>query len=194
MTTAFALIGVVTLLANSALADPIIVKKRALETRDQNNVRQGVPPPSSAPQPQPQPARPAATTAAPTPVQQSLARVRADLAAIKPDSQVTPEQKQQLSKDLLATAQGANKPSSATTAALANELSAAVAQKPLSDSRRNRLLTDLAAVLNPGDIQPTQMQAIVSDVQAIFQANGMMHKDAAKVSDAVKAVAAETRR
>ncbi len=192
MTTAFALIGMVTLLANSALADPIIVKKRALETRDQNNVRQGVPPPSSAPQPQP--ARPAATTAAPTPVQQSLARVRADLAAIKPNSQVTAEQKQQLAKDLLATAQGVNKPSSATVAPLANELSAALAQKPLSDTSRNRLLTDLAAVFNPANIQSAQMQAIVSDVQAIFQANGMTHKDAARISDAVKAVAAETRR
>ena len=194
MTTAFALIGVVTLLANTALADPIIVKKRALETRDQNNVRQGVPPPSSPPQPQPQPAKPAATAAAPTPVQQSLARVRADLAAIKPDSQVTAGQKQQLAKDLLAAAQGANKPSLATVAALANELSSALAQKPLPETSRNRLLTNLAAVLNPANIQPPQMQAIVSDVQAIFQANGMTHKDAAKISDAVKAVAAETRR
>lgn len=193
MKAAITLMSLAALLAVPVIAGPdVIIKQRAKDIRDQNNVRQGVPPPTAAPQPQP--ARPAATTASPTPVQQSLARVRADLAAIKPNSQVTAEQKQQLAKDLLATAQGVNKPSYATVAALANELSAALAQKPLSDTSRNRLLTDLAAVLNPTNIQPTQMQAIVSDVQAIFQANGMTHKDAARISDAAKAVAAETRR
>ena len=75
----------------------------------------------------------------------------------------------------------------------ADELSAAVAQKPLSDTDRNRLLPDLAAVLNPANIQPTQMQAIIADVQAIFQVNGLARKDAVKITDAVKALAAETR-
>jgi hypothetical protein len=94
---------------------------------------------------------------------------------------------------LLATAHGANNPSSATIAALAEELSSALVQKPLSDKDRNRLLTDLAAVLNPANIQPTQMQAIFGDIQAIFQVNGIARKDAVKITDAVKAVAAETR-
>ena len=76
---------------------------------------------------------------------------------------------------------------------MADELSAAVAQKPLSDTDRNRLLTDLAAVLNPANIQPAQMQTIIADVQAIFQVNGLARKDAVKITDAVKAVAAETR-
>ena len=185
-----ALTTVVALLAVSAFAQSdVIIKQHAKEIRDQNNVRQGVTPPAAPAQP----VRPAATTSSPTPVQQSLAKVRADLAAIRPDSPVTPEQKQQLAKDLLATAQGANKPSSAKVAMLADELSAAVAQKPLSDTDRNRLLTDLAAVLNPANIQPTQMQVIIADVQAIFQVNGLARKDAVKITDAVKAVAAETR-
>ncbi len=191
MKTALTLMNLAALLAMPVIAGPdVIIKQRAKDLRDQNNVRQGVPPPTAAPQP----VRPATTTAAPTPVQQSLARVRADLAAIKPNAPVTAEQKQQLARNLLATAQGANKPSSATVTALANELSDALAQKSLPDASRNRLLTDLAAVLNPANIQSAQMQAIVSDVQAIFQANGTTLKDAARISAAVKAVAAETRR
>jgi hypothetical protein len=187
-----ALTGVAALVAVTAFAQSdIIIKQHAKDIRDQNNVRQGATPPSA----QAQPIRPAAAApSSPTPVQQSLAKVRADLAAITPNSQVTPEQKQQLAKDLLATAQGANKPSSATVAALAKELSAAISQKPLSDANRNRLLTDLAAVLNPANIQPTQMQAITADVQAIFQTSGLARGDAVKIADAVKAVAAETRR
>ena len=56
------------------------------------------------------------------------------------------------------------------------------------------MLSDLAAVLNPAKIQPAQMQAIYADIQAIFQANGMARKDAVKIVDQVKAVAAETQR
>jgi hypothetical protein len=191
MKTTCAVISAATLLAAAALAQSdVIIKQHAKEIRDQNNVRQGVAPPSTPAQP----AAPSTTTASPTPVQQSLGKVRADLTAIQPNSQVTAQQKQQLAKDLLATAQGANKPSSATVTALAEELSAALAQKPLPEKDRNRLLTDLAAVLNPGNIQPAQMQAIYGDIQAIFQVNGMARKDALKITDAVKAVAAETRR
>jgi hypothetical protein len=190
MKVTYALISAATLLATTALAQSdVIIKQHAKEIRDQNNVRQGVTPPSTPAQP----ANPSAGTASPTPVQQSIAKVRADLTAIQPNVQVTAQQKQQLAKDLLATAQGENKPSSATIAALAEELSSALAQKPLSDKDRNRLLTDLAAVLNSANIQPTQMQAIFGDIQAIFQVNGIARKDAVKITDAVKAVAAETR-
>jgi hypothetical protein len=189
MKKTLALIGAVALVIATAFGQAdMIIKQRAREISNQNNVRQGVAVPS-------QPARPsqAPTSSAPTPVQQSLARVRADLGAIKPGSPVTTAQKEQLTKDLLATAQGAKKPTQATVAGLADELSAAFAQKPLSEADRNRLLTDLAAALNPANIQPAQIQAVVADVQAIFQANGMARKDAVKIADAVKAIAAEAR-
>ena len=80
MKPAFVLLGAATLLAGSAFGQAdVIIKKRAQEIRDQNNVQQGVTPPS-------QPAQPAttpATSAAPTPVQQSVAKLRTDLTAIK---------------------------------------------------------------------------------------------------------------
>ena len=49
-------------------------------------------------------------------------------------------------------------------------------------------------MLNPARIQAAQMQAIYADIQAIFQANGMARKDAVKIVDQVKAVAAETQK
>jgi hypothetical protein len=196
MKTTFVLLGAAILLAGSVFADPIIVKKRALEVRDQNNVRQGVTP-AKLPGAPAQPSQPAAPTAptAPNPyLQQSLAKVRANLAAIQANATVTPQQKQQLTTNLLACAQGASKPSLATLAALAESLTAALAQKPLSESSRNRLVSRLAAVLNPAGIQATQMQAVYDDIQAIFQTNEMPRKDAVKIVDQVKAVAAETQR
>ena len=190
MKRALVLLGAATLLTANAFAQAdVIIKKRAQEIRDQNNVRQGVTPPS-------QPAQPAttpATSAAPTPIQQSVAKLRTDLTAIKANAKVTAEQKQQITRDLIALAHGASKPSQPTAANLADGLSAAFAEKPLADKDCSRLLSNLAAVLNPAKIQPAQMQAIYADIQAIFQNNGMARKDAVKIVDQVKAIGAETR-
>lgn len=192
MKTTFALIAMAGLLADNASAGPESVLKRARETRDQSNVRQDVPA-QKPPAPPSQPSRPAATAPSPL-LQQSLAKVRADLAAIQANSPVTSTQKQQLARDLLASAQGPGKPSATTVAALADSLTSAFAQKPLPESSRNRLVSDLAAVLNPANMQSAQMQAIYNDIQAIFQANGMVRSEAVKLVDQVKAVAAETRK
>jgi hypothetical protein len=193
MKSALALLAAAALLASAAFAQSdVIIKKRAQEIRDQNNVRQGVATPSQS-RPPSQPAASSSPTAPTTLLQQNLAKVRSDLAAIQANATITPAQKQQMTKDLLACAQGSNKPSSATVAALAESLLAASAQKPLSDASRSRLVSDLAAVLNPANIQASQMQAVYADIQAIFQANGMARKDAVKIADQVKAVGAETR-
>jgi hypothetical protein len=191
MKTLLSLIGASALAAGSLFAQSdVIILKRAREIRNQNNVQQGVAAPT-------QPARPAtapATSASPTPIQQSIAKLRADLTAIKANAPATAEQKQQTMRDLMAVAQGANKPSQPAAANLANSLAGAFAEKPLPDKDCSRLLSDLAAVLNPARIQPAQMQAIYADIQAIFQANGMARKDAVKIVDQVKAVGAETQK
>jgi len=194
MKTVLSLVGAATLVAGSVFAGPdVIIKQRAKEIRDQNNVRQGVTPPGQAASPS-QPSAPSASSA-PSPVlQQGLAKLRADLAAFKPNSPVTPQQKLQLKNDLLASAQGAGKPSSATISVLADSLSAAFTQSAFPDKDRDRLVSRLAAVLNPANIQSAQMDAIYADVQAIFQANGLTRKDAVKIVDQVKAVGAETRK
>jgi hypothetical protein len=193
MKSALALLAAATLLAGAAFAQSdVIIKKRAQEIRDQNNVRQGVAAPSQSRQPS-QPTASSSPTAPTTLLQQNLAKVRSDLAAIHANAAITPAQKQQLTKDLLACAQGSSKPSSATVAALAESLLAASAQKPLSDASRSRLVSNIAAVLNPANIQASQMQAVYADIQAIFQANGMARKDAVKIADQVKAVGAEAR-
>ena len=194
MKTVLALLGAVILLAVNVFAQAdIIIKQRAKEIRDQNNVRQGINPATQPAQPS-QPGTPTASTT-PTPLlKQNLAKLQADLAAIQANSSVTAAQKQQLTKDVLACAQGASKPSVGTISPLADSLAAAFAQKPLSDTDRGRLVSRLAAVLNPANIQSAQMQAIYADIQAIFQVNGMARKDAVNIVDQVKAVAAETQR
>jgi hypothetical protein len=176
------------LIARSAFGGPeIIIKQRAKELNNQNNVRQGVTPAQPA---APQAARPAVPTAAAA-QQQNVAKLKADLAKIKAKSQITTEQKQQLTRDLLGVAQGATKPSSAAVAKLANDLSAAMADKTLGAAEQARLVQDLVGVLNGANISPSQTQAIAADVQAIFQANGLARNEAATIANDLKAVAGE---
>ncbi len=188
----FSLFAGITLIAAGSVfaqSSQVIIEQRAREIRDQNNVRQGVTPPSQ----QTQPGQPAAapTSANVSAVQQAQARLRADLSAIKANSQVTPEQKQRIASDIIAVAQGA-KPSQQTAAVLAEDLANAYARKPLSDKDRDRFLSDLAAVLNPGNIQKPQMDAIYRDMQAIFQVNDDTRNDAVKIMNDSKSVGAQT--
>src|ERR1017187_8419579 len=99
MKRAIGLFGAATLMAGSVFAGPdAIIKQRALEIRDQNNVRQGVTPPSQPAHPAPPPDM----IYPRTPIQQSVSKLRADLTAIKANTPAPAGQKQQLPNDLFA--------------------------------------------------------------------------------------------
>jgi hypothetical protein len=165
-----------------------IIKQRAKDLRDQNNARQGVPPPArpgqaAAPTPAPAPAL--------TPQQQSLVRFRTDLDAIRAGSQVTAEQKQRLAVNLVGMAQGPGKPSLRTARLFVDDLAAGLTAKPLSAKSRERLLQNLQAAVSPGAMKQAQLGAIADDVQAAFVSAGVDRKDAMKIADGVKAMTAE---
>jgi len=168
-------------------AQDYIIKQRARELSNQNNVRQGVAPPVEQAHPPTTPAP--ATAPQPNP---ALARLKADLAAIQANSQPTAQQKQKIAADIIALATGPAKPTQASAAKLTEGLCTAYTEKPLTDS--SRLLRDLDAVLNPAKYPNAKWDGIFADVQAIFQENGAARKNAVQVSDDVKAVAAEVKR
>ena len=192
---ALALAGAVLLGSGTAFAQGSanIIKQRAKELRDQNNVEQGVP----SPAPPVQPAAPGAapTASAParplTPQQQVVARLRADFIAIKPEAPASLAIKQRLARDLIAAAQGPNKPSELAANKLAESLSSALSEKLLSATTRERLLQDVNAVLNPETIARPQLTDITGDIQAIFQANNLDRKQAVAVASDAKALAVE---
>ena len=183
MKTALACLALFALLTGSlhaAVGSDNIIKQRAKEIRDQNNVRQGV----AAPTQQPQPGAPA--TPAPTPLSQGATRLQSDLATIQADATITPEFKQKLANDITATAQG-GKPTPEAATKLAASLSAAFATKPLSATSRARLVQELDALLNPGKYPQAKPDAIYTDIQAIFQDNGLERKKAVALVEDVKA-------
>lgn len=190
MKTAFLILGFAFLISASARAQGSegIIKMRAKELNNQNNVQQGVTAPSQPAQPSagPKPGTPA------TPLQLAIARLKGTLAGIKTDAAPTPQLKQLLAQQLIATAQGV-KPSQSTASKLAEDVSAALAANPMSGADRDRLLSDVNAALNPEKYQPDQLKAIEADAQAIFQVTGLKRTSAVAVADDLKAIVAETK-
>src|SRR5215831_14094315 len=103
-----------------ASADPaVIIRERAKELSNQNNVRQGVAPPTQAtPTPAMAPTAPSGPTLSP-----ALLRFNSELAAIHTDAQVTTEQKDKMAQELVGAAAGA-KPSLKSASKLATDVSA----------------------------------------------------------------------
>jgi hypothetical protein len=187
MKTSLALICAAFLSVSVFADSSVIIKQRAKELSNQNNVQQGVPPPS---QPQSTPATKQPAMA--TPLQVCIGHLRTDLAGIKPDPAPTTAQKQQLTQHLIDTAQQ-TKPSAQTAGKLANDVSTALAQNPMSATDRDRLLSDINAALNPQKYQADQLANIYADAQAIFQVAGLKRSAAAAIADDIKAIAAETK-
>jgi hypothetical protein len=164
-----------------------IIRERAKELRNQNNVRQGVAPPAT-----PAPVQGSSSVAAPV-QSQAVARLQAELAAIQPNSTVTSTQKLRLAQDVVAVAQG-TKPSLATAQKWAEDVSTALAEKQLSPANRARFVQELDAVLNPGKYPQAKPEGIYADIQAIFQENGLARAKAVTIANHVRAMATEARR
>src|SRR6478752_4813882 len=96
-----AFLALCALFLTTALGYPqgaqMIIKNRAKELQNENNVRQGVPPPT---QPQSPPAQ--AQPVTPPPIPAYVTHLQTDLAAIKSGSTPTAEQKQKLAADIVA--------------------------------------------------------------------------------------------
>ena len=184
----------VTLLSTPAFgqgAQGAQIKQRAKELVNQNNVRQGIPPPAPPP---------AATTpgnpAAPNPAAsqaQNISKIKGDLEKLKPGSPVTPEQKQQIIKDL-AVAARSTKPSLPSVTKLVDALAAALGENSLGAQEQERLAQNLNSVFNSKPLPAAQFDAIIADVQAILQVGGVKRSAAASIAADLKAVGAEVRR
>jgi hypothetical protein len=186
MKIALVLAAANVLAIGSVLAGPeTIVRERAKELSNQNNVRQGIAPPTQAqPTPTTTPGAPAAQAPPKSP---AVLQFETDLASIKANASVTPAIKKKLADDILAIAEGA-KPSPTAAAKLAEDLSAAASAKPLDPKYCSRLGMELDAILNPAKYPKSNPTGIYSDIQATFQANGSDRQKAVVIADDVKAL------
>ncbi len=189
-----AAVGVFATAAGFGAGVESIIKQKAKDIRDKNNAAQGVPtaPPKAGPAPQA--AQPQTSTyaapAVPAAVVQAQKRLETDFAGIKAGATVSEELKKSISGSLLALCQ-TPKPAEASLAPLANSLSAGFAEKPLSNSRRTRLINTITQLLNPRKCSQAQLDEYLADVRFIFQAEGLEKAKATAIADAARAVVSE---
>src|ERR1700722_9990382 len=175
------------LLGGSALAQGAaaeLIKEKAIRQRDINNEQQGI----TAPAPPPPGVAPSSTPSGPQGISsvqlQLINNLQADLSAIKPGSQITPERKQQLQNDFAVLAKGVTKPSKARLAKLAEDLSAALAGNNISIKDPAQLAKDINIVMNSGNpsLSPAQTQTFVTAAQGVLKAGGVAGPDAKTVT------------
>ncbi len=166
--------------------------RRAKETVNQNNVRQGVPPPAQlTPRPAP-PAQPGATPPAVTQAA-SIAKLTADIAGFKANAVATAEQKQQFTIDMAQSARG-RKPSLGTVKQFVDSLSTALATATLTPEQQSRLAQDIERVFNAKSFSALQFDKTIEDTQAILEVGALKRNTAISVAADLKAVGAEIRR
>jgi hypothetical protein len=124
---------------------------------------------------------------------QNIAKIKTDLAALKPGSPVTAVQKQQFIKDLAVSAR-TTKPSLPTVTKFVDTLTAALGENSLGEEEQVRLAQNLNSVFNSKPLPAAQFDAIIADVQAILQVGGVKRPSAASIAGNLKAVGAEVRR
>src|SRR5437762_12892812 len=183
MKLAWVLAAANVLAIGNVLAGPeTIVRERAKELSNQNNVRQGVAPPTQS-QPTPSTAPGTPPPQAP-PKSQAVLQFETDLGSIKASDQVTPAIKKKLADDILAIAEG-TKPSPTSAAKLDEDLAMAASAKPIDPKYLSRLGMELDAILNPAKYPKSNPYGIVSDIQATFQTNGSDRQKADAIADDV---------
>jgi hypothetical protein len=166
-----------------------MAKQRAKDAANQNNNRSMDPNAYTG-------ATPTAAAAAPTTpaqpmnsAQQAYARFQASVLAMHTNS--TDAAKQQFGSNLAAVAQGANKPSSASTTKLSQSLATALAESKLTSAKKAHLAQDVAVLMNSANKTPEQTQAIIKDVRSTLEAGGVSSENASAVASGLQSAVEE---
>lgn len=119
-----------------------------------------------------------AITAKMDPDQQgNIDSLTSQLTALQGNSDVTAEQKEQLSKDLRAAMEGAQKPSEESVSKLASDLVAYTADGKLTTKEIIAIQKDVKAVLDSANITDEEIEALKADVQEIADASNLAKED-----------------
>lgn len=169
------LLAVACVSANAQIGVDAIAKQRARDVANQGR-NYGMQPPNATP------ARPAPPPVSSTPLtagQQAYATFQSQLFAVRTNA--SPEVKAALERDLANVAQGAKKPSQATTTRLTGHLVTALGESKLSTAQKTRVAQEVAMLVNTA-IGPAQKATMVKDVQTILEGGGCPSQDSVQVA------------
>src|SRR5579859_7535890 len=176
------------MVANASASNEYLVKKKAMDIRDQNNAAQGITPAT--------PAKPAAGAATSVPSgisnaqQQAMDKVQADLTEIKAGSTVTEDQKKKLLTDISNLSRGSVKPTKAVLTKLLDDLSAVLSDKATAakDNIQSQFAKNINIVVNSENLTAAQTQVSVTAMQTALKNSGVADQQQATISTDLKAI------
>ena len=170
----------------------MIIKQRARALQNGNNGQQAAPPPATT--------APAAPTTPPpaqgmsTDQKLLVDKLEADLTAIKPGSTNTAELKQTLTNDFSALVRSGTKPTAASLAKLAADLSAALSAGGVSGRDLGQLAKAINVVMNSGNLNAAQAQSFVVVAQTSLKSSGVADPDLKTVTDNLKSIVTDAQK
>lgn len=165
-----------------------MIKQKAKNIRDQNNARQGVPPPQAPPPPPPAPAAPSGPQGISQAQQQNIDKLSADLSAIKPGAEASADQKQQIAADIQSLSKGVSKPSKESLTKLVNNLSTILSDKSTSLTQQPQLAKSINVVVNSGNLSLGQAQAFIKGALDALKSGGVNEQQLQSIGTDLKSI------
>jgi len=170
-------------LAQSHQAD--LVKQRAKEVVNQNNVRQGVPSPAAAPAPAAPTMQPAVSRAVSQ--TQTLSNLTKDLEQFKAGKPVDAADKARFETHVIQAAR-TRKADPAATKQFVDSLTSALGTATLTTEQQARLAQNIDAVLNARTLSTSQFDQVIEDTKAILMVGSVKRTAAVAAANDLKVI------
>ncbi len=121
-------------------------------------------------------------------LQDAVQQLATDLQTLREESEVTPEQIEQLKADVQAVLDGAQPPDPELVMAFQGELNDALEDGKLSLSETLALMASLNEVLESAGIPAEELQAVVGDLRAIVEASNIERDDLELIAEDLRAI------
>ena len=114
-----------------------------------------------------------------------------DLRAIRSESEVTPEQFEQVRSSLSALAEGATRPDRLLMLELIRDGREALSDGELSDTEREQLALGPDAVLESANIPEAERDAVIANIESIINTSGLTPEDIQTIAVDISAIRTE---
>jgi hypothetical protein len=136
------------------------------------------------------------TAAAPPPQransrEQAIAKLKADIIAVRSKGEATPEMKTQFARDLLSASMGDNQASLATLTKFSNSLLPIVATKGVTDAGDARMMQDLMVALNSHGLSTDRIGELGDEVKGALDKAGADSTATVAVAENLKSIGAD---
>ena len=122
---------------------------------------------------------------------ENISTLVSDIMAIRSESEVTPEQIEELRSSLSDMTEGATRPYRSLVLQLLRDARTVRSDGEISDPEREQLASGVSAVLESANISQAEVDAVFEDIESIIDASGITREDIQTIAEDVNAIRTE---